>query len=47
MMRLQNNNPPVEEPVYQDELTGAPEISGLVYAILERRIGDGPDETQN
>ena len=35
-MLLQNNT----DPVYQDELTGAPEMSGLIHAILERRIGD-------
>ena len=35
-MLPQNNT----DTVYRDELTGAPEISSLVYAVLERRIAD-------
>ena len=35
-----NNDAPAGVAVYQDDLDCAPEISGLIFAILERRIGD-------
>ena len=40
MPLLRNNDVPAGVPDYQDDWTGAPEISSLILAVVERRIGD-------